>query len=525
MSQYLYPQLDRLKSKIKHVVVLMLENRSFDNLLGWLYDGETIPDGQEFEGLKSYLSNPFTITDGEGNPIIEQVPVAKNGVPVKRAKTTCTNEENYFLPNPDPGEGFADTNHQLFLSYKVDPVYPPMPLNNGFVQNYHAAMQYGSYILGDTPTDPRDILTCYTPKQTPVLSQLAKNFAVLDQYFASVPSQTLPNRSFVHAGTSDGHVNNAPYTTTFGKTIFNWMDESNQGLTWGIYGDNPLKSGEKDTGSQGGFKDNHFSLTRLCMKQLQSETYDGHFGTMADFYAKCKSGKLDNYTFLEPLYSGEGENDQHPPHDIRLGEILIAEICNAVRNSPAFNETLLVITYDEHGGCYDHFPPPGYAQNPSKDNAQGQDGFLFNRFGLRVPCVIINPYVRKGRIARCVSKLDDNYYTFDHTSVIKTVQNCFGLSGELTSRSKAAPDFSCVLELDTPRSMDDMPEIVPPQCDYKADTTKVNGLQRLMAKMLSELTGTSVPADEMMQHYIHTQYHAHFGKKAKKGGASKGKKK
>jgi phospholipase C len=118
----------------------------------------------------------------------------------------------------------------------------------------------------------------------------------------------------------------------------------------------------------GKFGKNYFSLTRLIMTQLHDARFDENFGTLDDFEAKCKSGDLPSYTFLEPNYGGPNQNDQHPPSDIRAGEQLIADIYNMVKASPAFSETLLVITYDEHGGCNDHVSPPKGAKNPDLDN-------------------------------------------------------------------------------------------------------------------------------------------------------------
>lgn len=516
MSQYLKPQPERLKSKIKHIVVLMLENRSFDNLLGWLYEGQKVPNNQSFDGLNWNLWNPLNNVDADGNPFKEKVPVAQNGQVKKKYGKPVPNPVNFCLPDPDPGEGFADTTYQLFEEYKVGAQYPPAPINMGFVQNYNNAMLYGTYSFGDVPTDPRKIMTTYTPEQTPVLSELARSFAVCDQYFASVPSQTLPNRAFIHAGTSDGSVNNTPNAHCSSKTIYNQIqdaiDAGNDALSWKIYGNNIMSANKKD--ASGKFGDDHFSLTRVAMTRLHDEKFDNNFDTLDNFYVDCKKGSLPGYSFLEPNFGGPGQNDQHPPMDIRPGEKLIADIYNAVRNSPAFEETLLVITYDEHGGCYDHVPPPGGARNPDPENKPGQNGFLFNRFGVRVPCVLINPYIPKGLIAR-----PDGYTPFDHTSVIKTVQNCFGLDPYLTERSNAAPDLSCVLTLDKPRK--DFPDVRPLKWDSKVDPSEVNELHRLIAKMVGELSGKPQPKDEEMLNFIQENYNRILGKRKRSSATRK----
>lgn len=505
MNQYLMPNSDKLRKTIRHVVVLMLENRSFDNLLGWLYADAAPynqpPDGQHYEGLSKDLWNPLEILDADGIPFIEKVPVEKNGQEEKRYGKVVPNPVDFTLPKPDPGEGLRDTNHQLFQKYEVAHRYTPPPTNMGFVQNYQNAMLYGTFKYGDEPGNPRAIMKCYTPQQTPVLSALARNFAVCDHYYCSVPSQTLPNRDFIHAATSTGFVNNSPVSQCDAKTIFNQIqdaiDNGRTDLSWGIFGNNPFASG-KD--AEGNFGADHFSLTRLIMTQLHDSRFDGNFGTLADFEAKCKTGALPSYTFLEPNYAGPDQNDQHPPTDIRTGEQLIADIYNMVKSSPAFENTLLIITYDEHGGCYDHVPPPSGAANPDPANLPGQDGFLFNRFGVRVPCVVVSPYIKRGLIAR-----PSGHVPFDHTSVIKTVQNCFNLEGNLTSRDKAAPDFSCLLTLDAPRR-EDIPEVKPLKWNPKAGVAHVNDLHRLIATVLEDMTGNSVSDATDILEFINANY-------------------
>jgi phospholipase C len=509
MSQYLKPNPTRLQEQIKHVVVLMLENHSFDHMLGWLYEETPPPNGQQYEGLNWNLWNPLDNIDADGKPFIEKVPIEKNGQYKEKYGKPIPNPVDFTLPNPDPGEGYRDTNHQLFLKYDIGSLYPPAPINFGFVQNYQNAMLYGVYTYGDAPTDPRHIMKCYTPEQTPVLSELARSFAVCDHYHCSVPSQTIPNRDFIHAATSTGHVNNSPIAACDARTIFNQIQDAIDGgrteLSWGIFGNNDYTS-SKD--AKGKFGDNHFSLTRLIMTQLQDSSYDDNFDTLDNFKKRCKTGDLPSYSFLEPNYGGDYQNDQHPPADIRPGEQLIADIYNAIKTSKAFNETLFIITYDEHGGCYDHVAPPE-ATNPYSDNRPGQEGFRFNRFGVRVPCVVVNPYIVKGLIAR-----PSGYVPFDHTSVIKTVQTCFQLEGSLTERDKAAPDFSCLLGLTTPRT--DFPTVKPLKFDWKAGNRHVNDLHRLIAKILEDMTGNSQPDEADLLEYIEKNYNKLFNTKKRK---------
>jgi phospholipase C len=507
-SQYLQPNAEALK-KIKHVVVLMMENRSFDNLLGWLYADESPPRGQRFEGLHVGLWNPLNNKDADGVEFIEQIYVQKNGEPSKISKSESlkSSTPDYTLPKPDPGEGYKDTNHQLFQFYDAATEYPPQPTNLGFVNNYASAMMYGTYAYGDSPSDPRRIMICYTPEQTPVLSTLAKQFAVCDQWFCSVPSQTLPNRDFVHAASSSGQVNNKPNPDCDARTIFNQIQDAitlnhRTDLSWKVYSGTHKVKSPSAKGKPPASQVEPFSLTRLIMTKLHDSAFDPNFVNIKNFYQDARKGTLPSYSFLEPQFSDEGQNDQHPPMDIRPGERLIADVYNAVLNSPQWKETLLVITYDEHGGGYDHFPPPGHATPPDGLGNPGQFGFRFNRFGVRVPTVLISPYIEAGTICRPAG-----YTPFDHTSIIATVRNCFGLDGHLTERDKAAPDLSCALTLGKART--DKPAVkplpVPSSKEYE-----VTELHKTIENALTNLTGQQRPPEKDIHDFIHEAYQDHF---------------
>ncbi|HKR02824.1 MAG TPA: alkaline phosphatase family protein [Pyrinomonadaceae bacterium] len=510
-SQYLKPRPEALK-KIKHIVVLMMENRSFDNLLGWLYDGETPPRGQEFEGLHAGLWNPLDNRDANAVEFIEQIYVQKNGEPSKISKSEAlkSSTPEFTLPKPDPGEGYKDTNHQLFQYYDAATEFTPQPTNLGFVNDYASAMMYGTYAYGDSPADPRRIMICYTPEQVPVLSTLAKQFAVCDKWFCSVPSQTLPNRDFVHAATSCGQVNNKPSPDCDARTIFNQIQDAitennRKDLSWKVYsGTQQARSKSKGKPSSAKEKPvwEPFSLTRLIMTKLHDSAFNPNFVNIKNFYRDAAKGNLPSYSFLEPQFSGQGQNDQHPPSDIRPGEQLIADVYNAVVNSPQWKETMLIITYDEHGGSYDHFPPPGRAKPPDGTGTPGQFGFRFDRFGVRVPTVVISPYIEAGTICRPAG-----YTPFDHTSIIATVRNCFGLYGSLTERDKAAPDLSCALTL--PKARMDKPKVQPLPFK-KAGEEEVTELHKTIETALCQLTGQSRPEDQDIHDFNQKVYEDHF---------------
>src|SRR5215469_4005062 len=343
-------------SSVQHIVHLMLENRSFDHMLGFLYPGKTGPGGQPFDGLAGTESN----NDGNGQPVtVYPIDITRPGA--------------YFMPGANPGEGYANTNVQLFGTGNAPT--PPVATMSGFVTNFASAIQYDASLhRGAVPgTVPSWIMGCFTPEALPVLSGLAKGFAVCDHWYSSVPTETMPNRAFACAGTSQGHMDDATKSFTV-PSIFGLMTAHN--LSWKIYGyhDEPLTRGD--------FPDT-------------VKAPDTNFGKFADFQADCANGTLAAYSFLEPSWEATG-NSQHPNYDVALGEALIQQVYEVLRSGPGWNQSLLIITYDEHGGLYDHVPPPATAVPP--DDSPGESGFDFTRFGVRVPAVLVSPLIAPGTI-------------------------------------------------------------------------------------------------------------------------------
>ena len=196
-----------------------------------------------------------------------------------------------------------------------------------------------------------------------------------------------------------------------------------------------------------------------------------------DFARDAASGGLPAYSFIEPRYFADRllnkiPNDEHPPHNVAYGEGLIAAVYNAVRGGPGWPQTLLVITFDEHGGCFDHVAPP----RATPPGGPTPDGFAFDRFGVRVPAVIVSPYVRPGAVIRPPEPTP-----FDHTSIIATLRKLFGFAG-LTARDAAAPDLLAALGAtpanDGPASIT-APAIEPaPEQVARAAAKPPNSMQR-----------------------------------------------
>src|SRR5579862_3428042 len=234
---------------VESIVVLMLENRSFDHMLGFLFSasGNQSPSGQAFDGLTGNESNP----DSTGTP-----------VPVYRLDPSVASV--YLTPGADPGEGYQATNSQLFGT--VTAPSPPVAKNDGFVTDFAYTLGWESkspswnVVPGTVATE---IMGIFTPELLPVLSGLARGFAVCDQWFSSVPTETMPNRAFACAGTSQGHMDDKTKTFTC-PSIFGQL--SNHNLDWRIYGYNTQP------------------LTRLDFPDVTSADAS-HYGLFTDFQA------------------------------------------------------------------------------------------------------------------------------------------------------------------------------------------------------------------------------------------------
>jgi phospholipase C len=426
-----------------HVVVLMLENRSFDHMLGFLYaaQGNRSPNGQPFEGLTGEETN----RDSQGNAVAV-------------FKITPTAQNAYFMPGADPGEGYAATNLQLFGAATVAP--GQQPGNGGFVQDFAQTLEWeaGKHWSILPGTVAGNIMGVFTPAMLPVLAGLASGYAVCDHWYASVPTETLPNRAFACAATSQGHMDDTTKTYTC-PSIFGRLSDSNR--NWAIYGyDTP-------------------PLTRHNFPDVTNAD-ESHFGLFSDFQAAARAGSLPAFSFLEPSWSPKG-NSQHPNYDVALGEQLIYDVYQAVSSGPNWNQTLLIITYDEHGGCYDHVAPPAGAVAP--DNLAGEFGFDFTRFGVRVPTVLVSPWIQAGTVFRA----PETGTPLDHTSILKTVEVLWGVPS-LTARDAAAPDVSAVFTCTQPRTDNPLAGVtVPTSGTTFPDADAPSHLQMIQAELVSQL--------------------------------------
>jgi phospholipase C len=341
------------------------------------------------------------------------------------------------------------------------------------------------------PDEYAVVMGGFSPEMLPVTSALARGFAVYDAWFCGVPSQTFCNRSFFNASTSSGFVTNDGGPDDYLKwehnrapTIFNRLEEA--GLSWAVYFD----------------ESQVVSLTGFINAPALQPYWKTRFFGMQRFYEDAAAGRLPAYAFIEPRLIFD-HNDMHPPvpsfefHDtaggpvvvgavdyIRAGEKLLHVVYTAVRTSAtpsgsnALN-TMLLVTFDEHGGCYDHVPPP--AAVPPGALTDPEMGFGFDRLGVRVPAIAISAWTQAGTI------IHDEMH---HGAAIATLCRKHGLA-PLTARDAQARDLTNAFNLVEPRQPWDWPkttpQYVPPNPDARGPFTAAQARTPLTPPALSLL--------------------------------------
>jgi phospholipase C len=459
----------------------MLENRSFDHLLGGVVGVDGPAGGSNIDPA-----------DGSS------VAVSFDASPTSPA-----------LPDPqhpgdvsgDPHHDFIAVNRQLFE--KADP-HPDDPVTcGGFIMAGRAS--------GDPDADriAREVMRCFdTPRTLTTFASLASEFLVCDRWHASVPGPTWPNRLFAHAGTSFGTLDN-DLRLFNGTTIYDRLDAA--AVDWAIY--------------------YHDIPQSLCLQSLwtrRDRLGRRRMRPVDEFYADVRAHRPDAdgkatlpaYIFIEPGYfqpshglwgwitdlakwllhasgvpvvpSRGHANDQHAPHDVRWGEHLMADIYDSLRaNAAVWKHCLLIILHDEHGGLYDHVHPQ--AATPDVEHPSQTPSFTFDRAGLRVPALLISPYVTRG--------VDQTLY--DHTSILRTVRThfCSSSSPPLTPREASATPVGGVGFTQVPR--DDTPvAIARSTATFKIPTLgdasrrAPNDLQRSLLRLAAAVAARAVLPDQ-----------------------------
>jgi phospholipase C len=501
---------------IEHVVVLMLENRSFDNLLGWLYEHDAptqfIPpsSGATFAGLQAVNPNDFINTALDG---------ALTAKPTRGAK-------GFTVPEVDPGEEFSHVNTQFFGT--------PAPAQDAPITMKGVLEDFVEILEERKIRDPAlgliapRILQSYTPGQLPVLNQLARHYAVSDAWYASVPSQTNPNRSFLMCGTSNGMVNNGELETNpqarslesvlgmaigddrvDAPTIFNALNDA--GTDWKVFWQTsylPQKISNLLTGLPelipllafgspalaaaamailaalqpyidyledltSGELDSCYTWRLFTQIRETIPNADRHFHKLDEFHRLARAGQLPPFSYIEPFWSIARStnqdpifanlvsalgNDYHPPANLLVCEQFVKEVYTSlISNRSAWEKTLLLITFDEFVGVFDHETDalrPGVVKPPWGTGGQppfkSPTKFRFDRLGARVPTILVSPYAQKGTVFRSTTNVP-----YDHTSVIATTLKWLGQDrriAEFGERASSAPTFEGALTLGEART-------------------------------------------------------------------------
>jgi phospholipase C len=347
---------DAALAAIDTFVVLMLENRSFDNFLGGLRMDRDYAAASSLDGL----TGNEMLRDGKGASVGLMRMVGNGGVDPKHdwvsSRTAFAGGRNdgFLLPNP------------------------------GAHQN--------------------EVLSYYASGSLPFLHALAREFTVCDRWFSSVMGPTWPNRFYLHAATADGHKTNLPMGLSPPPTIWERMADR----CW--------------TG-----KNYYSSKLPWYSIAFPAKSFSGDDAivpeTLEHFYKDAAAGALPNIAIIDPDFEA---NDGHPPHDLALCEAFVASVYRALAASPQWSRSLLLIMFDEHGGFYDHVPPP-LTDDPNPE---------FRQLGFRVPAIAVGPTVRRGAVVST---------PFEHVSIAATLKTRFGIAS-LGRRMDAANDLSSVLD-------------------------------------------------------------------------------
>jgi phospholipase C len=435
---------------IEHVILLMFENRSFDNVLGAFCPPTNKPDGG---GVPTGFSNPSP----SGPPVLAW-----------RGSVGASTES---LPFPDPQESQAHMSNQINTT-------PPM---QGFVNDYATVPH----------ANPANIMQYFVAQNAPVTYALANTYAYSDRYFASGPVQTWPNRLFSLCGTPgyDKHTHKAyvnnpeypDYPLMIGQldqlSIFEQLHKA--GYSWKVYYDD-----EAPVSAIIRYVDDRWDKIRdggnVWPFKSDLDIFHG------DFFDDVKNNKLPTFSLIEPRYQMlsalgiKAPNSNHPgdsmavghsdiPINVSCGEQLLAEVFHALAaNSSLFAKTLLVVTYDEHGGVFDHVNPPS-ATSPYPPGTVV--GFDYSVYGVRVPALFINPFVKQGLFRPPYLPPPRVLPPFDHTSLLATLRDQFGLSESLSPRVHSAPTFNGLMNPSGPAIP--TPNIPVPPCKWDSSSLRL----------------------------------------------------
>jgi phospholipase C len=395
--------------QIEHIVVVMLENRSFDHMLGYL----SLPQSEGGRGRRDI--------DGLTGPAVNVNTYDGANYPIHHLTATMFKGE---AEDPDHSGGSVD--EQLSNG------------GQGFVANYARISRERAERLKVPVPDPGLVMGYYDADDLPVYDHLAAEYCVVDRWFSSVPGATWPNRLYSVTGRAAGSRDDFSPPIYALPSFLRYLDQHE--VDWRWYSFDPATLRAIDPAYRLSHHDRFAFVDSRTLSPLERVvgelTEEG-----PSFLDDAAEGRLPQVSWIDPRFKdlrvlGPDSNDDHPPSDVIAAQDLILTIYHALSSAPTWSKTLLAIVYDEHGGFYDHAPPP-----PAVDESPE-----FHRYGVRVPALVVSPLVAPGSSS---TQLLGSDVHFDHTSIIKTILARFCASnGEipaLTARVAAAQHLGCLL--------------------------------------------------------------------------------
>ncbi|KAJ6093152.1 hypothetical protein N7486_008441 [Penicillium sp. IBT 16267x] len=409
---------NNLRKNIKHVIYLTLENHSFDNIAGYWDFHKDIDNLRNIDFCNEYTNPNWTVY---GEPL-----------------DICAAPYEKEVPLNDPDHNFAGTSYEIFR--KWNPTNEDTPTMSGFIER--ESQRYNS-----TPGDAAFVIKAYSQEKTALLAELAQNFAFFDSYHAEHPGPTNVNRQFATSGSSCGFVDNTNQAagfwnnvtgTTCSTSVFESLTAKN--ISWKNYYETDI-------------------IDAFMYKWVQDNAMD-KLVHASEFYTDLEEGTLPTFSYINPECCTI--DSMHPTSNMAAGEQMLKHLYDALRKSQYWDNALLIINFDEHGGFADHVPPPMNVPQPQDGITFNgtSDGYLvqydFTRLGVRVPAILISPYLEPNTLIHDQGTMYEKNSAYTHSSILHFLQELWQLEG-FNNRVQWAKTFETVftnkLRTDTPETL------------------------------------------------------------------------
>jgi phospholipase C len=453
---------------IEHIVVLMLENRSFDHMLGYL----SLEGGRDdIDGLRPGMANEL----------------AGTSYPIHHLDSTFFPDERW-----DPDHSAAATDRQI---------------NGGAMDGVVSSYAEAIAGRGADDVDPGVVMGYFDASDLPVFDHFAREFCVCDHWHSSVPGATWPNRLFALAGSAPSR-DDRKMPLYEERSFVRHLDAAD--VSWRWYSHDVATLRFADLKYRVGHRE-HFAYVQKLKLVFKTRGRGLLYlnEDAASFFEDAAFGRLPAVSWIDPNFNdfnliGSPPNDDHPPSDVRYGQEFALLVYNALASGPKWERTLLVVLYDEHGGFFDHVEPP---EHPPDD-----DPATFPRYGVRVPAFVVSPWLE----ARSVS-----HTLLDHAAIPKTILRRFSPAA-LEERPRArglgkriadSADLGDLLVLDDPRPAPDRSELVDWYAAGQAERARrlledpAGAVRRAADHRLTDLQSGLLAAERHLHEHGHTPRH------------------